>query len=210
MIGLIKKDFLMLKGNFKTWFILLFVYIVMAFQESMSLTFLLPFMCVVTMLSTFSYDSYNKWDAYVCSLPDGRKNSVRAKYIATILLILVTVIITTILTIIIGYYRTKTINLESMGETIMGAIFATTLLQSIMYPAIYKFGVEKARIAIFIVVFGFALIGGVLSKYIDFESIIQGLAFLENYMMIIIPIIIVVMLYISYKISEAIYNRKEY
>ncbi len=210
MLGLIKKDFLMLKGNFKTWLILLFVYIVMAFQELMSLSFLLPFMCVVTMLSTFSYDSYNKWDAYVCSLPDGRKNSVRAKYIATLLLIFVTVIITTILTIIIGYYRTKTINLESMGETIMGAIFATTLLQSIMYPAIYKFGVEKARIAIFIVVFGFALIGGVLSKYIDFESIIQGLAFLENYMMIIIPIIIVVMLYISYKISEAIYNRKEY
>lgn len=210
MIGLIKKDFLMLKGNFKTWLILLFVYIVMAFQELMSLSFLLPFMCVVTMLSTFSYDSYNKWDTYVCSLPDGRKNSVRAKYIATILLILVTVLITTILTIIIGYYRTKTINIESMGETIMGAIFATTLLQSIMYPAIYKFGVEKARIAIFIVVFGFALIGGVLSKYIDFEFIIQGLAFLENYMMIIIPIIIVVMLYISYKISEAIYNRKEY
>lgn len=210
MLGLIKKDFLMLRGNFKTWLILLFVYIVMAFQESMSLTFLLPFMSIVTMLSTFSYDSYNKWDAYVCSLPDGRKNSVRAKYIATILLILVTVLITTILTIIIGYYRTKTINLESMGETIIGAIFATTLLQSIMYPAIYKFGVEKARIAIFIVIFGTALVFGVLSKYIDFQSIIQELAFLDKCMMIIIPIIIVAMLCISYKISEAIYKRKEY
>lgn len=210
MLGLIKKDFLMLRGNFKTWLILLFVYIVMAFQESMSLTFLLPFMSIVTMLSTFSYDSYNKWDAYVCSLPDGRKNSVRAKYIATILLILVTVLITTILTIIIGYYRTKTINLESMIEEIFGSIFATTLLQSIMYPAIYKYGVEKARIAIFIVIFGTALVFGVLSKYIDFQSIIQGLAFLDKCMMIIIPIIIVAMLCISYKISEAIYKRKEY
>lgn len=210
MLGLIKKDFLLLKGNFKVWLVLLFVYIFMAFQEEMSLTFLLPFMCVVTMLSTFSYDNFNKWDAYAITLPDGRKNSVRAKYIATIVLILVTVLITAILTIIIVYYRTKTVNLASMGESIFGAIFTTTLLQSIMYPAIYKYGVEKARIAIFIVVFGFALIGGVLSKYIDFESIIQGLAFLENYMMIIIPIIIVVMLYISYKISEAIYNRKEY
>jgi len=152
MLGLIKKDFLMLKGNFKTWLILLFVYIVMAFQELMSLTFLLPFMCVVTMLSTFSYDSYNKWDAYVCSLPDGRKNSVRAKYIATLLLIFVTVLITTILTIIIGYYRTNAVNLESIVESIFGAIFATTLLQSIMYPAIYKYGVEKARITIFIVI----------------------------------------------------------
>ena len=209
MLVLIKKDFLMLKGNFKTWLILLFVYIVMAFQELMSLTFLLPFMCVVTMLSTFSYDSYNKWDAYVCSLPDGRKNSVRAKYIATLLLIFVTVLITTILTIIIGYYRTNAVNLESIVESLVGAIFATTLLQSIMYPAIYKFGVEKARIAMFIVVFGFALIGSILSKYIDFESIIQGLTFLENYLLIIIPIIIVVMLYISYSLSEAIYNRKE-
>jgi len=210
MLGLIKKDFLMLRGNFKTWLILLFVYIVMAFQELMSLTFLLPFMCVVTMLSTFSYDSYNKWDAYVCSLPDGRKNSVGAKYIATLLLIFVTVLITTILTIIIGYYRTKTINLENMEETIIEAIFATTLLQSIMYPTIYKFGVEKARIVIFIVVFGFALIGGVLSKYIDFEFIIQGLTFLENYTMIIIPMVIVAMIYISYKISEVIYKGKEY
>lgn len=210
MLGLIKKDFLMLKGNFKTWLILLFVYIVMAFQESMSLAFLLPFMCVVTMLSTFSYDSYNKWDSYVCSLPDGRKNSVRAKYIATLLLIFVTVLITTILTIIIGYYRTNAVNLESIVESIFGAIFATTLLQSIMYPAIYKYGVEKARISIFIGVFGFALIGGFLAKYIDFKSIIQGLAFLEKYIMIIIPMIIVVMLFISYKIAEVIYKRKEY
>ncbi len=210
MLGLIKKDFLMLKGNFKTWLILLFVYIVMAFQESMSLTFLLPFMCVVTMLSTFSYDSYNKWDAYVCSLPDGRKNSVRAKYIATLLLVFVTVLITTILTIIISYYRTNTVNLSSIGESIFGAIFATTLLQSIMYPAIYKYGVEKARITIFIVIFGTALVGGVLSKYIDFEFIIQRLVFLEKYIMIIIPVVIVVMVYISYRISEAIYKRKEY
>ena len=119
-------------------------------------------------------------------------------------------LITTILTIIIGYYRTNAVNLESIVESLVGAIFATTLLQSIMYPAIYKYGVEKARIAIFIFVFGFVLIGGVLSKYIDFESIIQGLAFLEKYIMMIIPVIIVVMLFISYKIAEAVYKRKEY
>lgn len=211
MLGLIKKDFLMLKGNFKTWLILLFVYVFMAFQESMSLVFLLPFMCVVTMLSTFSYDGFNKWDAYACSLPNGRQNSVRAKYITTLLLILVTALIVSILTIVISYTRTtKSLDLVSVGESILGAVFATTLLQSVMYPAIYKYGVDKARIAIFIVAFGIAIIGGLLSKHIDFESIIQGLSFLENYMVIIVPIIIVVMVSISYKISERIYMKKEY
>ena len=75
---------------------------------------------------------------------------------------------------------------------------------------LYKYGVDKARIAILIVAFGVAIIGGLLSKYIDFESIIQGLAFLEKYIMMIIPVIIVVMLFISYKIAEAVYKRKEY
>lgn len=210
MLGLMKKDFLMLKGNLKVWGILLIIYVFIAFQESMSLVFILPFMCIVTMLSTFSYDSFNKWDAYACSLPNGRKNSVRAKYIVTLLLIFATMLIVFILTMAIGYYRTKTVNLESMGESMLGAVFATTLLQSIMYPAIYKYGVDKARIAIFIVAFCFAIIGGLLSKYIDFESIIQGLAFLENYMALIVPIIIVIMVYSSYKVSENIYKKKEY
>lgn len=210
MLGLIKKDFLMLKGNLRVWLVLLLVYSFMAFQGSMSLVFLLPFMCVVTMLSTFSYDNYNKWDAYAITLPDGRKNSVRAKYIATLLLILVTMIIITIITVIIGYSHTKTVNFGEMGESMFGAIFATTLLQSVMYPAIYKYGVDKARIAIFIVAASITIIGSLLSKYIDFESIIQGLTFLENYMVIIVPTIIVIMIFISYKISERIYQKKEF
>ena len=210
MLGLIKKDFLMLKGNLKVWLILLFIYVFMTFQESMSLVFVLSFMCIVTMLSTFSYDCFNKWDAYACSLPNGRQNSVRAKYIATLLLILATMLIVFIITIAVGSNGTKTINLASIGESMLEAVFATTLLQSIMYPAIYKYGVDKARIAILIVAFGVAIIGGLLSKYIDFESIIQGLAFLENYTALIVPIIVVIMVYVSYKISEFIYKRKEY
>ena len=210
MIGKIKKDFLLLKGNLKVWLILIFIYVTMAFQEEMSLAFLLPFMCVVTMLSTFSYDNFNKWDAYAITMPYGRKNSVRAKYIATLLLVFVTIVIVAIITIVIGYARTKTVNFEDIGSTMLGAIFSTTLLQSFMYPAIYKFGVDKARIAIFIVVFGVAIIGSFLSKYINFEYLIQKLSFLNNYMMIILPVIIIVMLYVSYEISKGIYNKKEY
>ena len=210
MLGFIKKDFLMLKSNFKLWLILLFIYTFMAYQEEMSLDFLLPFMCVVTMLSTFSYDTFNKWDAYAITLPRGRKNSIKAKYIATLLLILVTVAIVTILTLIIGYSQDITVDFEDTFSTILGAIFATTLLQSIMYPAIYKFGIEKARIAIFIAVFGLGIVGSFLSKYIPFESFLQQLDFIHHYWMIVLPIIIVIMVYVSYKISEAIYNKKEY
>ncbi len=86
MKGLIIKDLLIVKSNLKIILVLLFVYGLMSFQGSMDLTFILPFISIVIMISTFSYDTYNNWDAYVISLPDGRKNSVKAKYLVTIIL----------------------------------------------------------------------------------------------------------------------------
>lgn len=210
MLGLIKKDLLMIKSNFKLLVILLFIYSIMAFQGQMDLSFLLPFMSVMIMISTFSYDNYNKWDAYAITLPNGRKNSVKAKYLATILLVIITTIIVTILSITIAYARTKSIDIENVISNIIGSVFAITLLQSIMYPSIYKFGVEKARIGLFIIVFGIAIIGSILAKVFDFESLFQILDVLNNYWMIIFPIIMLIVLYISYKISESIYKKKEY
>lgn len=210
MKGLIKKDLLMIKSNIKILLILLLIYGVMAYKGQMDLSFILPFMSVMIMISTFSYDTYNKWDAYAITLPDGRKNSIRSKYIATLLLIVITTIVVAVLMTIIGYAHAKTINFNDIFATILGTFLATTILQSFMYPSIYKFGLEKARIGIFVVVFGIAIIGGILSKYINFASLFQKLSFLNNYMIILVPIIIVVMMYISYKVSEAIYKKKEY
>jgi len=84
MWGFIKKDILMMKGNFKLLAILFIIYGVMAMEGEMDLSFLLPFMSVMIMISTFAYDQYNHWDSYLCSLPNGRKNSVKAKYLATL------------------------------------------------------------------------------------------------------------------------------
>lgn len=210
MIGLIKKDLLMIKSNLKILIILFAVYGFMAYQGEMNLSYILPFMSVVIMISTFSYDAFNKWDAYAITLPDGRKNSVRAKYLATLILIVLTTIIISVLTMFISYTQTKIIDVENVFSTILGAVFATTLLQSFMYPAIYKFGLEKARIGIFIVVFGVGIIGGFMAKSINFEALFQSLDALDNYWMIILPVFMVVMLYLSYKLSEKIYKKKEY
>ena len=209
MLGFIKKDLLMIKSNIKILVILLLIYVVMAFQGQMDLSFLLPFMSVMIMMSTFSYDSYNKWDAYAISLPDGRKSSVKAKYLATIILIIVTTIIIMALSFMISYVKTNAIDFENITGTIFGSLFATILLQSFIYPAMYKFGPEKARIAFMTIIFGVAIIGGFITQYIDFSSIINILNFIEAYWVIVFLIAMILMLYISYKISERIYFKKE-
>ncbi len=201
---------LMIKSNFKLLAILLFIYGFMAFEGQIDLSFLVPFMSVMIMISTFSYDTYNKWDAYAVTLPNGRKNSVRAKYLSTIILIVVATTIITILSITISYIRTQNMMLEDNLSNILGCLFATVLLQSLMYPTIYKLGVEKARIGIFAIVFIIVIIGGFITQYLDLTALTKALDFLNNYWLIIIPVIMFLMLYISYQISQKIYINKEF
>lgn len=210
MLGLIKKDFLMIKSNFKTLAIIFVVYAIMAFQGRMDLSFILPFMSVMIMISTFSYEEFNKWNAYACTLPSGRKNTVKAKYISTILMIVIVTFIVTITSILIAYTKENAINYESILSTILGTSFATVLLQFIMYPVIYKLGVEKARIGIFVVIFGLGIIGALVSKIYDFKKVLALLKPLENYVIFIIPILMIVMLYISYTISKRTNLKKEF
>lgn len=210
MRGLIKKDFLMIKSNIKILVLLFIVYGFLSFNEEMDLLFLLPFMSIMIMISTFSYDAYNKWDAYVITMPDGRKNSVKSKYLATVILLVISTLIVSILAVILAYSKSKSINLENILSTFLGSFFAMILLQSFMYPAIYKFGLEKARIGIFVIVFGITIFLSMISKVINFGLIVKLLDNIDGYLLIILPIIMALMLYISYKISERIYLKKEF
>lgn len=210
MLGLIKKDLLMIKSNIKILIILIFVYSVMAFQGEMDLSFIIPFMSVMIMISTFSYDSYNKWDAYAVTLPEGRKNVVKAKYIATAILIIISTVLMTIISISIAYARTNDIELEKNLSLMLGSLFATVLVQAFMYPTIYKFGVEKARIGIFIAVFGITMIGTMLVRGVDFSFLAKPLSFINEHWLMIIPITIILMWYLSLKLSEKIYKKKEF
>ncbi len=209
MIGFIKKDLAMIKSNFKFLALLIIVYSFMGVLGKMDISFILPFISVLVMISTFSYDAYNKWDAYSATLPDGRKNSVKAKYLSTILLVLVMTILTTILSFIISYFN-KSINTEQILITMCGTIAGTLLVLIFMYPVIYKFGIEKARIGMFVGTFGLIIIGGLIITYFDISFSSKVLEFLENYLIIILVITVISLLYISYKISERIVLKKEF
>ena len=210
MIGFIKKDLAMIKSNFKLLGVLFIIYAIMGLMEKMDISFILPFMCVMIMISTFSYDNYNKWDAYSISFPNGRKNSVKSKYVTTILMTIIVAIITTLLAFAISYINIKAINYEQILVTMLGTVFGTLLVLTIMYPIIYKFGLEKARIGIFLLVFGIVIIGSLFASYIDLSSIFKSLSFLENYLVIILILLTIIMVYTSYKISLKIFSKKEF
>lgn len=209
MKGLVKKDLMMIKSNLKLIGIMLIIFTIMAITGTSDISFLPAFISVVLFMSTFSYDEYNKWDAYAITFPNGRKNIIKSKYVAALILSITSTVLTTILSIFIGYYN-KNLNYEETLSIMLGILFAVIFLQSIIFPMIFKFGIEKGRIILFVGVFGIGVLASSLFKNFKMNIPQNIMMFLEDYWMFIIPIIMISMIFISYKISEKIYLKKEF
>jgi len=210
MIGFIKKDLKMVKSNGKILLILLIVYGIMAYEGQMDLSFLLPFLSAMIMISTFSYDTYNKWDAYAVTLPNGRKNSVKAKYVTSFFLILLSSILVVLLTLLVVVFKKEEIVWDMIFSSFLGSFCASNILLIIMYPSIYKFGVEKARIGIFFIIFCFVVFMGIISKFVNFSNFLPKLTILDTYDWFLIPIVLILLFFLSYKISDQITAKKEF
>lgn len=212
MLGLIEKDFLLLKSNsnLKTIIIMSIVYLIMAFQGMLEVTFIVPLIGIIMFMTTFSYDDFNNWNSYAVTLPDGRKNVVRAKYVASIILIIILAIVSLVISIVVNYIKINSINLEQTISSLMGTVLSSVIIISLLYPIVFKFGATNGRIILFVVVFGIAGIGALMTRFVDMTYIINMINGLDNCSLVIIPIISAIVLGISYIVSNKIYQHKEF
>lgn len=210
MLGLIKKDFLLIKANLKSMIIIFVIYVMLAFQGAFDVTFIVPLIGIMLFISTFSYDDFNNWNSYAVTLPDGRKNVVKAKYIASIILTIILAIVSLAIGIGISYTQKNSINLDEIISSQMGTMLSSVIIISLLYPIVFKFGATNGRIILFAVVFGIAGIGALIEQFIDMTLIINIINGLDSYSLIAIPIISVILLGISYLISNKIYQNKEF
>ena len=103
---------------------------------------------------------------------------------------------------------------DNLFITSLSGLFGIALIQAIQIPSIYKWGAEKGRIQMFILIFFMVLIitveRCVLTKLginLDVQKINT---FLETYGVYILTLLIVIMYTISYKISYKIFIKKDY
>lgn len=210
MFGLIKKDFLLIKANLRSMMIVFIVYLILAFQGTLDVTFIVPLIGIMLFISTFSYDDFNNWNSYAVTLPNGRKNVVRAKYIASIILTVILGIGALAIGIGISYTKTNSINLDEIISSLMGTMLSSVIIITLLYPIVFKFGATNGRIILFAVVFGIAGIGAFIAQFVDMTFIINMINRLDSYVLVAIPIISVILLGISYLISNKIYQSKEF
>ena len=209
MLGIIKKDLLMIKSGLKSIIVILFIYVFYTVKFEMDMSFLLPFMTVMICLSTFTYDDFNNWHLFATSLPQGRINVIKSKYITTIALIIITTIISIVVGLIIGKYRGN-LNIEEMLSSIMGELLAIIFMMSVLFPILFKYGAEKGRIAM--IVLGMGMMGLVIlvTNTININIPQEFISFLDSYFLIIYATIFIILISVSYIFSKKIYLKREF
>ncbi len=97
MIGLIKKDLFIVARSLRSLLVVIMVFSILALDGKSEFSFFCIYMSIAIMMSTFSYDEFNKSDAFIVALPNGKTNAVKAKYVATLIIEIIVLIFSFIL-----------------------------------------------------------------------------------------------------------------
>ena len=167
MMGLVKKDFYLAVGLARSYLIVAAIFLVLSLAGIYEFSFLSSFMsllCIMLPVNVFSYDEQAKWDKYAAALPGGRRAVVQARYVFTLIVSAGAVVLG-------GAVGAAACLLDpTAGETLWEMVLSTAaggsvgiLLNAVMLPLMFKFGVQKGRLYLALVLailFG-AFLGGV-------------------------------------------------
>lgn len=147
--ALLMKDLLYLKSLKKNILLLfLFYFIFGAMNQNVSIVlFIGMFLTINFTMQAFHYDTYASWDVYFLSFPLTRTDAVISRYIFGLILgILGLLFGILIFGIIVIFHGTEMFLETPVSALLYGNTCAFLLIQGIMYPVLYQFGIDKGRI----------------------------------------------------------------
>lgn len=217
--GLIIKDLLNL-SKYKFSIIVIFIVFILCFiKEPMIIPIMVLAMIGMIGMSTFNYDETSNSNNYLLSLPTSKKQIVLAKYIFLIGLIVLGALLSFIIIYLTSYilvhfnYVEEVINYKDLINPILCGGFSILLVIAIQIPSVYKLGAEKGRIQMFILII--IVIGLVLGLFylVTKNNINVNYSDIKNFIITwgpyLLGLFLIVIYFISYKLSLKIYLNKE-
>lgn len=146
MSGLLLKDFLNSRKYLKTMLLFTAFYTIFAFSfdDSSVINIMLILLFMMVPISSFSFDEMAKWDKYALAMPITRKDMVLSKYIFAFSFIVIGIIISISFSVVFALFKDINV-LEQLKFNYVFFVGACIII-SVLFPLIYKFGVEKSRL----------------------------------------------------------------
>lgn len=211
MKGLLIKDFKLMKMQKRFFLLILLVGVVITFS-SYDVAFTTGFMAFVSSLfsiSSISYDEFDNGNAFLFSLPISRRTYAVEKYIFGAILGCCAWVLAMIIAISVGFLK----GIHPDTETWFSAFLILSMMfviLALMLPFQLKFGGERGRIVLLLVIGGLAPNGLELIG-IDLLAMLDAMPAVNAGIMSFITLLIALLfLGVSCLISIGIVQKKEF
>lgn len=216
MKALILKDFYTLKESGLLMLIMLFVVGFIAFfGGEQNAVFIICYITVFTsvlVLNTLTYDEAENAHAFLMTMPFSRKQYIRAKYAFGLITGFTGCFLTLILVVAVGMLSSGNMGAEMWWSLCCGVLAGVLLMQAVAIPLQLKFGGQKGRLVIIVLIavcvgFGVSIVktGGLtklISYFVDLELNQVELA-------LGIAAGVLILLTVSYQCSVRIMEKKD-
>lgn len=153
MKGLLLKDLYMIKSYCRAYILIVAVFLAVSVSSSNNIFFTFYPCMIIGMIpvTLLGYDEQSRWNEYCGALPYSKSQIVSAKYLigisAQILLIILSSGVQAVRMVI-----TKTFSSVDLLQIIEMLISLSLITSSISLPFMFKFGIEKGRIAYYVMI----------------------------------------------------------
>lgn len=145
MKGLIVKDLMVAGRQIRTALVIVLFYAVLFWRNVSVLVGLMSLMCMMTVVSSFSYDEASRFLSYAAALPVARRTIVRAKYALGFGLLALGAGGSALLTMLVGVLAGGLASLEALGAA-AGCTLAMGFMLCLTLPLMFRLPVERARV----------------------------------------------------------------
>ena len=153
--------------------------------------------------TALAYDERSKWDQLAAMMPYSTRDMVLSKYVFGWLCIGGAAVLSALLQAVLSLAVNRTFLPGVMALSVLGArcILAITL------PLMFRFGVEKGRLAMFLIIFLVCGAAGAIANIA--ESVEQGTSFaFQGSVLVILLIAAVVLTAVSIPLSQRFYRER--
>ena len=195
MNGFLKRDFYLISASIRIYLLFIAAFGILVVFTDMSSGFMMLYVAIFAMSSVtglFNYDEFNHWTAYAATVPNGRRDMVKARYVV---LLLIAAGVTAI-------------------QLLLGAL-ATTALYSgmiliysaISMPVSYYFGGTKARMVTVVLVALVAGAAAIFGTFLNVSTQFGRVALPPEFLFL--PLVGLGLVAVSYRVSLGVMAKKE-
>ncbi|MBQ8799555.1 MAG: ABC-2 transporter permease [Lachnospiraceae bacterium] len=225
MKGLLIKDLKILAKQKKFFIFVLLLMVVMSFSMedvSFSATYSVLIISMLT-LTTISYDEMNGGMLFLLSLPANRKTYVKEKYVFAMLNLMFAAVLAFAFGYVASMVKQTDIAVADFAASVMIVLVAVGMALALAIPVDLKYGAEKGRMIVIGVLAGFLVIAVAVYKAISalfhidvVAELTKVLARIESKALLATlltggPLVaLLLVLYVSYLVSNRIMMKKEF